>query len=79
MNYEMRNKCYECIYRRDLKCIYRRDLTWWVHSECVSPNVQDMEVKGNEHGIKKGWFHWPYNFDPVWLEKCNGFKERGIK
>lgn len=32
-----------------------------------------LNVKGNPHGIKNGWFNWPFNFDPVWLESCDGF------
>ena len=33
-----------------------------------------LGVVGSPHGIRKGWFSWPLNFDPVWLEKCNGFE-----
>jgi hypothetical protein len=22
-----------------------------------------------------GWFVWPLNFDPVWLENCDGFSD----
>ncbi len=33
-------------------------------------------VTGNEHGKRSGWFNWPFNFDPVWLETCNAFKEK---
>jgi hypothetical protein len=32
-------------------------------------------VKGAAHGIKKGWFNFPFNFDPVWLENCDGFEK----
>jgi hypothetical protein len=35
-----------------------------------------MGVKGNPHGIAEGWFQWPINFDPTWLESCNGRKEK---
>lgn len=35
-----------------------------------------IEVEGNRHGISSGWFMWPINFDPVWLEKCTGFKSK---
>jgi hypothetical protein len=34
-----------------------------------------IRVVGNSHGIMSGWFNWPYNFDPVWLEKCDGFTD----
>jgi len=36
----------------------------------------ELNIRGNPHGIKRGWFSWPYNFDPVWLENCDGFEEK---
>ncbi len=36
-----------------------------------------LGVVGSQHGIRKGWFCWPMNFDPVWLESCNGFEKKG--
>jgi hypothetical protein len=38
-----------------------------------------LKVKGNAHGIRNGWFNWPFNFDPVWLEECNGFENKEEK
>ena len=38
------------------------------------PSVDGLKVSGDPHGIRRGWFAWPYNFDPVWLVECNGFK-----
>jgi len=35
-----------------------------------------LNVKGDPHGIKSGWFNFPYNFDPCWLEECDGFTEK---
>jgi len=35
-----------------------------------------IEVKGNRHGILNGWFMWPVNFDPVWLETCTGYTKK---
>lgn len=35
-----------------------------------------LAVRGNPDGIKKGWFNYPHNFDPVWLEECDGFEPR---
>ena len=34
---------------------------------------KDIKVVGNPHGIERGWFNHPMNFDPVWLESCTGF------
>lgn len=36
-----------------------------------------LKVKGSEHGIKNGWFNYPFNFDPVWLLECDGYEEKG--
>ena len=45
----------------------------------VKPVIADtgLNVKGNPHGVKKGWFNWPFNFDPRWLESCDGFTAKG--
>jgi hypothetical protein len=36
-------------------------------------NLKMLGVTGHPHGVKQGWFNWPVNFDPVWLETCDGF------
>ena len=33
-------------------------------------------IKANAHGIRSGWFNWPWNFDPVWLDACEKFDTR---
>jgi len=38
-----------------------------------------LNIKANPHGVKNGWFNWPFNFDPTWLEACNGFTQREQK
>lgn len=39
-------------------------------------NSGGLKVKGNPHGVKKGWFNYPFNFDPTWLEECEGFEPK---
>jgi len=39
-------------------------------------SAKKLNIKGNHHGIKNGWFNWPMNFDPTWLEKCDGFENK---
>ena len=41
--------------------------------------ARELEIKGHPHGIRSGWFMWPANFDPVWLENCNGFEPKTEK
>ena len=55
-------------------CKHKRNISGDAHIQCVKP---DPEMKGNPHGIKKGWFFYPINFDPVWMEKkCSNFERR---
>ena len=63
----MKNKRPNCY-----NCKYRGEVPGSAHSSCSKAN---LKIKGNEHGIKSGWFNHPFNFDPVWLQECNGFKE----
>lgn len=35
-----------------------------------------LQIVGTSHGIRNGWFAWPLNFDPVWLEHCDGFTQK---
>ena len=72
----MMNECY--------KCKYRGDVPGSAHSSCNHPYIQQyamkafeaLNIRANEHGVNSGWFIWPYNFDPTWLENCDGFKEK---
>ena len=38
--------------------------------------ARKLNIRGNPHGIRSGWFMWPANFDPTWLENCGGFKDK---
>lgn len=39
----------------------------------VEEGQKPIKVVGNPYGIKKGWFNWPFNFDPGWLMECSGY------
>lgn len=60
--------CYKCGYKGDnpgstnIRCKFN-----WKKSEFSYP-------KGNPHGIKKGWWIFPLNYDPTWMiEECPVF------
>lgn len=55
------------------KCVHRRVIPGNCHIRCN--NMATAHVTGNEHGIRKGWFLWPLNFDPTWLLTCDGFSD----
>jgi hypothetical protein len=54
-------------------CEHRREIPGDCHSECVN---QYANVAGDPGGTAKGWFLWPWNFDPTWLLKCDGFSAK---
>jgi len=33
-----------------------------------------LSIKFNPYGFERGWFNWPFGFDPVWLKDCDGFE-----
>lgn len=51
-------------------CVHRLPVPGDCHSRC---NNHDAHVEGVPHGIVKGWFKWPVNYDPVWLVSCDGY------
>jgi len=54
------------------RCVHRLDIPGDAHSRC---NNHAANVTGSRHGIEHGWFMWPLNFDPVWLDFCDGFSD----
>lgn len=42
-----------------------------------APAMKRLNVAGDNHGIRSGWFLWPLNFDPTWLLTCDGFEKNG--
>lgn len=58
------------------KCKHRGTIPGDCHSSCSNLKAN---VVGDETGINGGWFFWPFNFDPQWLLKCDGFKAKEEK
>jgi len=59
------NECYHCKNKRNNPgdC----------HIRCSKP---DRTMTGAVHGIRNGWFFYPFNFDPCWKTKlCDNFEE----
>ncbi len=55
------------------KCKHRCEIAGDAHSSCDNLKAK---VKGNKTGIKGGWFWWPLNFDPIWVDECDGFEKK---
>ena len=35
-----------------------------------------LNIAADPHGVRMGWFNWPFNFDPTWLQSCDGFETK---
>ena len=80
--------CYKCKHRRNIpgnchsKCNHPEVKTdsnsFGTLIELLAGNftevIKKLNIRGNPQGIRNGWFMWPANFDPAWLESCNGFE-----
>jgi len=52
-------------------CIYKKNVPGNTHIECTRLGCKPINVR--EHGVKNGWFMFPFLFDPIWAENCTGF------
>lgn len=39
-----------------------------------SAAARELNIRAASLGVRRGWFLWPLNFDPVWLENCEGYQ-----
>ena len=77
------NACYKCKYCADSVmgaqscCNYPGNCTDPIFNydknNKNAKNHEELHIKGDKYGVLNGWFGWPVNFDPVWLENCDGF------
>jgi hypothetical protein len=42
-------------------------------------NGEADAIKLDPQGVKNGWANWPFDFDPVWVEKCDMFIDKEEK
>ena len=67
MNMNQVTDCYECK--------HRRNVPGNAYIQCVKP---DLLMTGSEHGIRNGWFDYPWLFDPIWKTKeCDHWEAKG--
>lgn len=46
-----------------------------VNKHKIPQGLWDLNVDVEEGAIANGWGLWPFNFDPLWVKSCTGFKE----
>ena len=81
MNNVEKPNCYDCKHRRNIPgdahsmCAHEKGMGNEIRL-VFSSDAKGLGIEANPHGIRMGWFSWPFNFDPVWLLKCNGFERK---
>lgn len=87
----MKPNCFDCQYRRNIpgdvhsECVHPAITSsdrilapiFFMSGRQDIGIAKRLNVLGDQHGIKNGWFLWPLNFDPTWLITCDGFKKKG--
>jgi len=61
-----RPDCYACIHHKELPVNAR--------IEC---RANRATVEGHPLAHKHGWFNYPLNFDPLWVQNCDSFMPKG--
>lgn len=88
----MKPNCHDCRWRGDVpgdahSCCDHPSLNdgngamRWVALQTfyLTGRYEPLELTANPTGIRRGWFMWPINFDPRWLESCRGFTAKETK
>ena len=79
--------CHQCIYKKyvpgdaHIQCIHPElekpgELINTISSIFApesNPVAKKLNITMNQHGIRNGWCSWPMNFDPIWINNCQGF------
>jgi len=56
------------------KCEHQKNISGDAQIRCNNP---DSQMTGRSHAIHKGWFNYPYSFDPIWRTKeCRNFTKK---
>ena len=87
MQSQTEKNCYNCKYRQGVvgschsSCTYPIDsskaaIMFMTGATSIINEDGSFVIKGNPHGVKNGWFTWPIDFDPVWVETCTGFEQK---
>ncbi len=42
----------------------------------IAEGAKKLNIEGDPHGIRKGWFNWPWSFDPTWPRNCSGYEAK---
>ena len=65
---DMRSECYHCK--------HKQEVAGNAHIQCVKP---DVNMTGEPHGIKHGWFFYPLLFDPIWkTAMCKNYESKEL-
>lgn len=83
----MTKKCYDCKHRgtvpgsahsscRHPACKTSGNMLTALFEGSLGIYPPELNIKANPYGVKSGWFMFPMNFDPTWLENCDGFEEK---
>lgn len=75
-----KTNCHKCVHSRSNSFINSAhihcDLYWRYYKKRKSEHPQSS----NEYAITNGWWDFPYDYDPVWMQdECKHFEKKEVK
>lgn len=71
-----KTNCHKCVHSKSnayVNSAHIQCIRYWSYYK----KRKDAHPKGAEHAIKNGWWDFPYDYDPVWMqEDCPGYQEK---
>jgi len=59
-------------------CLFKGNIPGDCHVSCKRKNGVKLE-NVEQHGVDNGWFLHPFNFDPRWAGRCDGYVPHDFK
>lgn len=59
------------------KCKYKGKVLGSCHICCKNPSTE-LNIEQDPQGVNGGWCNFPHNFDPVWIDNCDGFEPADV-
>jgi hypothetical protein len=82
----LENNCYKCKYQGSVpgSCHSSCQHPLIANQQVVAMMVITMgknipapfNLEYDKYGLQSGWFNWPLDFDPTWLNRCDAYENK---
>ena len=73
-----KTNCHKCVHSRSNSFVNSAHVHCAMYWAYYKKN-KSAHPKGAEHAIKSGWWDFPYDYDPIWMQgECERFEEKSV-